>query len=49
MVLPLMSEDIIHNNPSTYASVTLHIWGGTLALLYVTVVTIHGTEHTLTV
>lgn len=41
-----MSEDIIHNNPSTHAAVTLQIEGGTLALLYTTVVTIHGTEHT---
>ena len=28
MVLLIMSEDIIHNNPSTYAAVTLHIGGG---------------------
>jgi len=27
MVLLLMSEDVIHNNPSTYAAVTLHIGG----------------------
>jgi hypothetical protein len=34
MVLPLMSEDIIHNIPFTYAAVTLHVGGHTSATLY---------------